>query len=431
MRRFHFMVGFWGERYRNYFVDLCLPSLLSPGNLPLLRAADRHCYFIATTREDWNAIQDLPILQRMRQHVEAKFIEITLPPEVPTADVRLKQYVADISHQETCFRLLLDAARHPEAYGSLISPDVIVSDQMVASMLKQAAAGRQLVLRPALRQVEEDVLDDLAAGALLQPHEKPSRSGRDLNISPRLAAQLGIRHLHPELSGFWSDAPVQHPVPPFLMWRVPEDRGFILHTFFAVPVLMDFSVVPETHTECLARGTFEQVYISTNFGRCERVHVIVDSDEFVMLSLTPRAVNWSPPPLQDNGGAAWAHKYRQICAIRRALKLYADGGSNKLKRDLFRLSTRWHTTDVDRGWLKRERGIERMIHIAVGDFYRSSPLLRGIGRSWRWLLIEFPELVSAALARPWRGVRRVYRGLRFILSWLKQSVAVRNSSSRQ
>jgi len=426
MRQFHFMVGFWGKRYRDYFVDLCLPSLLSPGNLPLLRAADGHCYFIATTREDWDAIQELPIFQRMRQHVEPKFIEITLPPEVPTADLRLKQYVADINHQETCFRLLLEAARHPEAYGSLISPDVIVSDQMVASMLKHAAAGRQLVLRPALRQVEEDVLGDLAADGLLKPAESLSRAGHDLNIPPRLAAQLGIRHLHPELAGFWSNAPVQHALPPFLMWRVLEERGFILHTFFAVPVLMDFSVVPPSHTECLSRGTFEEVYISTNYGSCERVHVITDSDEFVMLSLTPRAVNWSPPPAQGNGKLAWVRKYEQVCAMRRALKLYASGGTNKLKRDLFRLSTRWHAADIDRAWLKQERRIERMINIAIGDFYAGNPLSRGVGRVWRWLLIECPDMVMAALARPMRGVRRVYRGTRLILSRLKDGVGVRN-----
>jgi hypothetical protein len=38
IRQFHLMVTFWRAKYRDYFVDLCLPSLPAPGNLPLLNA---------------------------------------------------------------------------------------------------------------------------------------------------------------------------------------------------------------------------------------------------------------------------------------------------------------------------------------------------------------------------------------------------------
>ena len=35
-RPFYFMVVLWGERFRNYFLDYCLASALSPGNIPAL-----------------------------------------------------------------------------------------------------------------------------------------------------------------------------------------------------------------------------------------------------------------------------------------------------------------------------------------------------------------------------------------------------------
>src|SRR2546430_16552221 len=68
MRPFHFMVTFWGERYRDYFVDLFFPSMLASNNLRLLQAQDEHRFFIATPREDWQAIKELPIMDRPRQH---------------------------------------------------------------------------------------------------------------------------------------------------------------------------------------------------------------------------------------------------------------------------------------------------------------------------------------------------------------------------
>src|SRR5438067_10560035 len=82
MRPFDFMVPFWGQRYREYFVDLCLPSLLAPNNMPLLRAEDGHRFLIATTAADWQAIEDLPIMATLRKFVTPTFLEI---PEKSTA----------------------------------------------------------------------------------------------------------------------------------------------------------------------------------------------------------------------------------------------------------------------------------------------------------------------------------------------------------
>ena len=55
------MVAFWGDCYRDRFVQLCLPSLFAPGNLPRLRAEDGHRFLIATTLTDWAEIERLPI----------------------------------------------------------------------------------------------------------------------------------------------------------------------------------------------------------------------------------------------------------------------------------------------------------------------------------------------------------------------------------
>ena len=64
-RPFYFLLSLWGEKYRNYFVDRCLPTLLAPGNFPVLRAADGHRLLIATTRSDWEAMEAFRSWQRL------------------------------------------------------------------------------------------------------------------------------------------------------------------------------------------------------------------------------------------------------------------------------------------------------------------------------------------------------------------------------
>jgi hypothetical protein len=36
-REFYFIVVLWGERFRTYFLEYCVPSLLSAKNIPSLR----------------------------------------------------------------------------------------------------------------------------------------------------------------------------------------------------------------------------------------------------------------------------------------------------------------------------------------------------------------------------------------------------------
>jgi hypothetical protein len=426
MRPFNFMVAFWGKRYRDYFVDLCLPSLLAPNNLPLLRADDGHRYLIATTWEDWEAIRSLPVFAEASKYLTPTLIEIPERDEEATGDTKFDRYVATIQRQERCFRMLLETAHRNRSYGNLISPDMMASDHLVSSLIRAAEQGYQLVLRPALRQVEEDVLAELATKGVLRVDAASSLTGRALIMTPRMVADLGMRHLHPEILAFSTEAPNQQPLPPFLLWPM-QQRGFILHTFFAVPIMIDFTAVPDNHTDCMQHGTFEEVYIKTNFAAGGRAYVIQDSDDCGFLSLTPKDVNWAPPVAGHGGGLI--HEYRQLCNMRRAVRTYADNGGSRIKRDLFRLPVRWHADDLDAAWKSKERRIDRLIDLAVGDFYASDELSlrRTFGGYWRWLAFEaprVPRVYGVALAILSRLLRAA-GGDREMQRWIAERVRVR------
>ena len=390
IRPFDFMVQFWGEWYRNHFVDFCLPSLFAPNNLPLLNAREGHRFLIATTRDDWQAITALPIMDRLRQHAIPKWIEIA-PPANTTAGGARDQYNLNLDHMRLCLRTLFEAAHAAGSYGCSLLPDVIVSDGMVAAMLRSARAGNHLMLCSSLRQAEEGVLEDLAKQGLLVRSERLSMTARDLTLSPRRAADIWARHLHPEMASFEEGSRDPHPAPPFCIWRVPGGRGVIMHSSFAVPILMDFSIVPTNHTACLDRDTFENIYLTSNFSHCDGIDVVRDSDEFVMLSLTPIQVNWSPAAKTKRGTGGILTEYKRIMSIRRAFKTYAGGNNDWLKHEIFRTPFRWHIGEIDDVWKNEERRIERQIRWAVGDYLSAPGSRLQTSLSPQRMLLDIPE----------------------------------------
>jgi hypothetical protein len=363
-----FMVPFWGERYRRYFVERLLPSLLAPNNLPLLRADEGHRFLIATTPEDWAAIVDLPIIRRLRQHATPTLIEIPKP----TGETAPGSTSA-ILHQDVALKLLAKAAFQGKGYGSLMWPDCIISDGMVASLIKHARAGRHLVLCPALRQAEESAISELKNRGLVPDGSSPAENGATINIPQRVLADLMVRHLHPEMAKFEEGAPDQPLLAPFRYWRLPNDVGIILHTFHSSPMLLDYGTVVDHDLACLERGSFEDVYVAHNFGAVDQVHVVRDSDEFCIASFTPTAVGQissvMPADRIENDGESFIR-----CGTI-AVSISFHAARMPLKRILFQKSVRWHGRELDQPAIKEEDRISAFIDRAV----RHSRYTRPVG----------------------------------------------------
>lgn len=362
------MIPFWGQRYREYFVDLCLPSLLAPNNIPLLRAEDGHRFLVATTREDWDVIKNMPIMDRLRHHVTLVWIEIDYSPS--TDSETRSQYASSIHHHNHCARRLMEVAYRARAYGSLLWPDFIHSDGMVAALLKYAQDGYTLVLCPALRQTEEAVLDDLLKRGLLAEDSRLSLTGQALTVSPRVMAELFVKHLHPEMWGFEERSSSVIPYVPthWFYSNVPGNRGIILHSFFGIPFLMDYGIVAENHAECLDRNTFEYVYVRENFAH-GKTHIVQDSDEFGIVSLTLATVNRAATREKESRPSRWLQRYKRLCNIRESMWHFVGRNRDVLGRELFRVPIRLHMTDLDEVWMNEERRVDRLINYAVGDYY--------------------------------------------------------------
>src|SRR5947199_10813307 len=80
LRPFYFIVVFWGEQFRNCLVDFCLPTMLSPNNIPVLVGGLGHKFIFCTTSEDWRALYETRIFGLLREYVEPYHIEIPAAP---------------------------------------------------------------------------------------------------------------------------------------------------------------------------------------------------------------------------------------------------------------------------------------------------------------------------------------------------------------
>jgi hypothetical protein len=406
------MVPFWGRRYRDYFVELALPSLLAPGNLGSLRRADGHRFFIATTREDWAAIDGLPAMEHLRRHAETVFLDIGSGGEGAVENASISDYVVRIRRLTAVLKLLLEAAYRERSYGSLLLPDLIYSDGMGASLAHSVEAGDQLVLCAALRQSEEPLLAEIRARGLL-----PSHAGDPLVLAPRLAADLAVRHLHPEVSVFEDGHRAQPLLWPFRYWRLRHGAGLVLQAFFSLPVLMDMRLIDADHADCLDEADFEHVYVSRNFGACERIRVVRDSDEFSFLSLTPAAVNWSPTRPRI-GLQSLAPNFYHRCSIRASCEFYAGRNADAPRRETARLPIRWHGESIDDAWLEEERPIVA----SFGDVFTTTggvPVTVGLLLRW--------EVVRARLAKlplVLRNFGRALGGDPAARQWVRRSFRV-------
>jgi hypothetical protein len=361
MRPFVFMVTFWGANYRQYLVDRCFASLLAPGNLPQLNAQDGHKMLIATTADDWEAIEPLPIMTKIRQYVTPIHLKIETPGPTPPGSQ------AAILQQNRCHKLLLEAAYAYRSYVCALWPDIIFSDGLCVAMKRWAAEGHELVLFASLRHVQEAVLSELDACGLLPRDAEASLTCRPLTIEPRTLADISVRHLHPEVLVYeFEDTRI--PVAPAHVYaRVPGDRGIVLHTFHGQQIMMDFGAIKSLNTECLAHGLFEDVFIDENFGGNRKIHIVSDSDEFGILSLTPVAVGSF-----SSRKVVRRSRLRQMLWLSSRLRagLYYHTRKNRyqIRRDIFRTPILWHSGEIDSVWKEKQADLERAIERAAAGF---------------------------------------------------------------
>src|SRR5579872_3530498 len=70
------LLAVWGERYINDFLELGLPCLLAPGNIPALAAEYPMRFAFLTRADNISVFNGHPAIQKLRTYCEIEYITI-------------------------------------------------------------------------------------------------------------------------------------------------------------------------------------------------------------------------------------------------------------------------------------------------------------------------------------------------------------------
>ncbi|MCH9050027.1 MAG: hypothetical protein IIA72_02950 [Proteobacteria bacterium] len=341
LRPFYFFVVLWGPRFRDYFLEYCLPSLLSPKNIPALTNGRKNKFLIATRPEDWAAITATPIFRLLEEHIEPVYIEIPPCPADKTG----------CEHMGIGHKIATELAFADKAYGVMLTPDLLLSEGTVARLQEHAIAGKHVVLTAALRFGEEPFLGHLEASGAIPSGVSRRDTGTPLVISCRQMVAAAMNGLHSESLRYEWDAPYFTEFPVTCWWRVPDEDGMVLHTFSWAPFFLDYGAVERHDVSSLDNWTIDGDYVYKNFGDASNLHVVQDSDEMFLASWAPledRRFDLKPNPV---------FKHRIFGELAKGSALHSAFHSpvyDPLKRRIFFFPVRWHARSLNGTWRRVE-----------------------------------------------------------------------------
>jgi hypothetical protein len=345
-KAFCFIVVLWGERFRNFFTNFCLPSLLSPGNIPSLATNPRSKFIVATRPEDWRLLNDNPTFQDLKRFVEPVFVEIPEQPDGKTGAEHM-----GIGHKRACA-----IAFKEKGLAVVLTPDCMLSDGSISRLQSLAHEGFEVVLTAALRFGEEPFFKILAAQGLLPSKRNDENSSSVLTITGRQMAHAAVSAFHPETLSYEWDSPYLVGNAPAAWWSVAGEDGVVLHCLSWAPLLLDYSVVREHDTSMLDDWTIDGDYVFKNTKSDAKVYVVQDSDEIFLASWSKMEENASVfrviPFLKTPIGR---HIQRLMRGAEFRKSFYFTPTFDPLKRRIFFLPVRWHARALNERWTVTEK----------------------------------------------------------------------------
>jgi hypothetical protein len=252
----------WGERYTDFFLEFCLPSLLADGNLPVLRRRTGSAFIIHTSAADAKRIRASDSLV-----VASAFVDV---------DLRIVDISAVLPH-EMLSHCHQDAIRTADGRGwptVFLSPDTIWSNNAFKAIDLALSSGKRVLFMPNVRAVKEDALELL---------RKLPRGGR-IDVSPRELMTIAIRHLHPTIEEhIVARGRGERLLPSALLWE--NSRGDLLGHFFHVHPLMVFPNVRFAEFCQTIDGDFVQLACPDSKDH----QTILDSDEATAVEFSVRS----------------------------------------------------------------------------------------------------------------------------------------------
>src|SRR6516165_4756341 len=256
----------WGYEFTQQFLNVSLPTLLAPGNLPALAETLPTEFIFLTGRRDEPMIRDSAGYRRLSAicPVSFRLIDdiITHGNHSTTVTLAFAGAVRRTGEAmlDTCFFFLVS--------------DYIVADGSFASVIKLMLGGASAVQSGNFQIIAEEALPWL---------ERERVPGQDaLVLPPRRLMQQTLRYVHPSTIANTVNLPVSHNSHANrLFWRVDGNtligRFYLLHMLCIRPEVADFVI-----------GASCDYSFIPEMCPSGNVAIMADSDEYLVVEAQPR-----------------------------------------------------------------------------------------------------------------------------------------------
>lgn len=313
----------WGDWFIGALLDLNLPTLLAPENLPALARRCEITYVIFTRAADFERLDLAPEIAALREFIE---VEIRLLADAELAD--------PIATHHRCWKRITEEAIDENSFVLLLPPDVAWSENALESVARRLDRGERAVFMTYLRAESETFISAMKA------RRDPSRI--DLALPPTELVEMCVRSLHPLMAAYLRQSDYFPYHMEMMLWAVPQE-GFLARIFAREMFLYNPGELK-----------LNQAALSSEPFAPGEASFLSDSDELFAVSLAPlgKDIQWHLAPRQADPVdlAHWWLNY--------------DSPSNDF---LVSHKLRWHFTPVtEKKWRAIELGSDLFVRRCAG-----------------------------------------------------------------
>lgn len=307
---FRFACVVWGPSFVRGFLEVCLSSMLTPGNIPHLAERTRCRFRIYTTANDIDSIQGSSPYRRLADLMPVEF-------RVISGMNRVGRYRA----LTECHADFIRSARDDESALVFVSPDVVWADGAAVRLHEILENGRRMVALLTPRVVKETFVPELLASYRTDGEFAP--------IPPRELVKLSASHLHPEMTAaVWRGRAEGGSFTSGAYWMA--DGGYLARQFHLMPL----AVVPQNR-DAVPAVSVDADYCLASCPNPSDIYVVEDSDDLCLVDFTSRASAQPGPltatPVEDM--VTWA-------------RVHADSHHLEFAKHVLR----YHWSDPPLGW---------------------------------------------------------------------------------